>query len=68
MRVSPVAAAATFIALDGSKEDRERTLDALNRLPTRSEVPAGQVGEIAWRLDGSRGYSRVVKLRRGSKQ
>lgn len=66
--VSPVAAAVTFIALDGSKGDRERTLDALNRFAARGEVAAAQVGELAWRLDGSRGYPRVVKLWRGSKE
>ena len=66
--VSPVAAAGTFIALDGSKGDRERTLDALHRFAARGEVAAGQVSELTWRLDGSRGYPRVVKLWRGPKQ
>jgi hypothetical protein len=66
--VSPVAAAATFIALDRSKTDRQRTLDALNQFAARGSVAAEQVGELAWRLDGSRGYPKVMKLWRGPKQ
>lgn len=63
--VSPVAAAATFIALDSGKVDRQRALDALHRFASRGAVAAGQVDELAWRLDGSRGYPRVMKLWRG---
>jgi HEAT repeat protein len=66
--VSPIAAAATFIALDGNKRDRGRTLDALKRFASRGDVAAGQVDELEWRLDRSRGYPRVVKLWRGPKQ
>jgi HEAT repeats len=67
-QVSPIAAAATYLALDGNKGDRERTLDALKRFASRGEVAAGQVDELEWRLDGSRGYPRVMKLWRGPKQ
>jgi hypothetical protein len=65
--VSPIAAAATFIALDSGQVDRQRTLDALRQFATRGSVAAGQVDELAWRLDGSRGYPRVMKLWRGPK-
>lgn len=63
--VSPVAAAATFLALFSGKVDRQRTLDALRQFASRGSVAAGQVDELAWRLDGSRGYPRIMKLWRG---
>jgi hypothetical protein len=68
--VSPVAAAATFMALDSGKTDRQRVLDALHQFAARGSVAADQVGELAWRLDGSgsRGYPKVMKLWRGPKQ
>jgi len=63
-RMSPVAAAMTFIAIDGSDPDKKRVLEALRRFATRGPVPAAQVDELAWRLgEGpSRGYPRGVRL------
>jgi HEAT repeat protein len=66
--VSPVAAAATFIALDSGKTDRQRVLEALHQFAARGSIAADQVGELAWRLDGSRGYPKVMKLWRGPKE
>ncbi len=51
---SPIAAAATFIAIGGSKADRGRTLDALDRFAARGDVAAAQVRELAWRLGAPR--------------
>lgn len=66
-RMSPLAAAATFLALGGSKVDKQRVLEALGRFASRHPVAAGQVDQLAWRLGRgkSRGYSRVVRLYRG---
>jgi hypothetical protein len=64
-QISPVAAAATFIALDGSDDDRRRTLDALRLFASRGDVGAAQVAELQPRLEGSGGYPRVVRLARG---
>jgi hypothetical protein len=65
-RVSPIAAAVTFLALRGSKLDKERALAGLRRFGSRTAVSAAQVDELAWRLDGSRsGYPFVVRVWRG---
>ncbi len=47
---TPFASAATFVAFDASKSERERVLEALERFAAKSPAAADQVSELAWRL------------------
>jgi HEAT repeat protein len=60
-RMSPIAAAANFLALRGSRDDKERSLAGLGRFASRGAVAAAQVEELGWRLDGNNlSYSYMV--------
>lgn len=60
---SPFAAAATFLAIDQTRELRLVVQDALDRFAARGSAAQEQVSELRWRLDDHpRGYSRIMQV------
>lgn len=59
---TPVAAAATFLAIDQPSAVRAEVRDALDRFGRRGSAAARQVEQLRWRLEAHpRGYPRHIK-------
>jgi hypothetical protein len=65
---TPVAAAATFIAIRAPQRVQERVVAALDRFASMGDANAAQVDELRWRIGGGRrrGYAGRIDCTQGT--